>query len=372
MKNKLFVRSAMLAAILGTLVASRVALADTEVEPNDPYGNAQALTLVPQPDGTATATVNGSIDCTAAHSDVDYYSFYGHAGDSVTLNIDGGMNASYVGVWTVLAIFGPQIGSTALAPTTIPLAQDYIASSLDAGSVSLQDARIDSFPLPADGTYIVGVSSMNRMFSDINDLTTLTCDPGYGSGSYTLIVSGVTPAAAAPTPPPPPPAPVASVQSVSIDIMPGRRHVIWLSSANPHWVKRGSDHDRRHEMADEIRGHLKGGIPVALLSTDTFNAPSDVDQSSLRFGHTGDEQSLIRCNPHGIDVNRDGKPDLVCYFDASKANFQPGDTEGYLTGATTSDDQLSGEGFLKIMSGFRHPDEDGDRDRDRDEHRRHR
>lgn len=365
MKNKLYIRSAMLTVFLATLVASRVALADPEVEPNDPYTSPQALVFVPQTDGTATATVNGSIDCSVAHSDVDYYSFYGHAGDIVTLDIDGGMNAnSSAGVWTVLAIFGTQIGSTQLAPTTIPLAYNYIASSLDSGSVSLQDARIDAFPLPTDGTYIVGVSSVNRLFNDIDHLLTLTCDPSYGSGSYTLIVSGVHPASA-PTPPPPP---VATPQPITIDIMPGRRNVIWLSAATRHRAQHANRHDRRRAMAEGIRGHLKGGIPVALVSTDTFNAPQDVDQSKLTFGHTGDEESLMRCNPHGIDVSGDGKPDLVCFFDVGKANLQLGDSEGYLNGVTTSGDAFSGQGFLKIMSGFRHPDQDQDRDGDRDEH----
>ena len=94
-------------------------------------------------------------------------------------------------------------------------------------------------------------------------------------------------------------------------------------------------------------------MPVALLSSDTFNA-LDVDQSSLKFGETGNESSLIRCERHGVDVNRDKRPDLICFFDFAKANFQPGDTEGKVTGTTNSGQAFEGSAWLKIMTGRRH------------------
>lgn len=352
MKNKLFRRSAWVTAFLATLVASRVALAVNEVEPNDPYTQAQALTI--GSDGTATVT--GSIYNLASHRDVDFYSFHGNAGDVVTVDIDGGMDANYNGVWTALGLFGPDNAT---------LSSVYLATSLDPGSVSVQDARIDNFVLPTTGTYIVGVSSMPGYFVDINTLyqgDIYPYSPSIGvQGNYTLIISGVTPEAA----PAPTPQPVASALPIGIDIMPGRRNVIWIHSAGANDSSR--DADRRRDLAQAIRGHLKGNIPVALLSSDTFNA-MDVNQASLRFGSSGDEDSLVRCNPHGIDVNRDGKPDLLCHFDVVKANFEPGDTEGVVTGATNSGDQFEGKGYLKIISGKRDPH--GDRDRRGHRHRR--
>lgn len=73
-------------------------------------------------------------------------------------------------------------------------------------------------------------------------------------------------------------------------------------------------------------------IPVAILSTATFNAPADVDQSSLTFGKTGNEQSLISCGQSGEDVNRDGLRDLVCGFATEQTGLISGDEEAILNG----------------------------------------
>ena len=111
MKSKFYVRSAMLTVLLSTLVVSRVALAVDEAEPNDPYTSVQPLTI--GSDGTVTVT-NASIYNTTTHRDVDFYSFHGNAGDIVTFNIDGGMNASYVGILTTLGVWGPDYASNPL------------------------------------------------------------------------------------------------------------------------------------------------------------------------------------------------------------------------------------------------------------------
>ncbi|MET8761161.1 hypothetical protein [Lentzea sp. NPDC004782] len=51
----------------------------------------------------------------------------------------------------------------------------------------------------------------------------------------------------------------------------------------------------------------EGLIPVAILSTAEFNAVTQVDRTSLTFGATGLEQSLVRCGSPGEDVNDDGR-----------------------------------------------------------------
>ena len=61
---------------------------------------------------------------------------------------------------------------------------------------------------------------------------------------------------------------------VAIDIRPG-------SSDNP------------------INSKSKGNIPVAILSSTTFNALREVDIASLSFGRTGNERSLAYCNTSG-------------------------------------------------------------------------
>lgn len=92
-----------------------------------------------------------------------------------------------------------------------------------------------------------------------------------------------------------------------------------------------------------------GNIPVAILSSSSFSAPSSVDVSSLRFGRTGFEESLLFCNVNGEDVDGDGFLDLVCHFDTEKTPFQIGDTMGFLTGATNDGSPLLGIDSVRIV-----------------------
>lgn len=89
--------------------------------------------------------------------------------------------------------------------------------------------------------------------------------------------------------------------------------------------------------------HGNGTIPVAILSTPTFDATTSVDQSTLRFGRTGSEDSLAFCNPGGEDVNGDGLPDLVCHFRKQLTGFQSGDTLAILQGATVDGSPIVGQ-----------------------------
>ena len=77
-----------------------------------------------------------------------------------------------------------------------------------------------------------------------------------------------------------------------------------------------------------------GRVPVAVLSTATFDATKVVDRSTLSFGPTGEEQSFASCQTNVRDVNGDGLPDLVCLFSVKIAGFRPGDTVGVLKGRT--------------------------------------
>jgi hypothetical protein len=97
-----------------------------------------------------------------------------------------------------------------------------------------------------------------------------------------------------------------------------------------------------------LRNH--GTVRVAILSTDDFNAPSQVDQDFLTFGATGDEQSLAFCNRRPKDVNQDGlRDDLVCQFYIDETGFQCGDTEGVLKGKTKSGTPIQGSDSVKII-----------------------
>lgn len=119
------------------------------------------------------------------------------------------------------------------------------------------------------------------------------------------------------------------VMQVTIDILPGSR----VNTIN-------LKHDRL--------------IPVAILSTADFAAPEMVDRDSLTFGKTGDENSLVFCLKHGIKVNRDRLPDLVCYFTTSKTGFELGDTEGILKGMTVENISFQGSDSVKILKKSAH------------------
>lgn len=94
-----------------------------------------------------------------------------------------------------------------------------------------------------------------------------------------------------------------------------------------------------------------GKIPVAILSSPTFNATAQIEQSSLTFGRTGDEPSLVFCDAVSEQVNGDGLPDLVCHFDTQTAAFQKGDTQGTLKGQTKTGIPLSGVDAIRIVPG---------------------
>jgi hypothetical protein len=88
-------------------------------------------------------------------------------------------------------------------------------------------------------------------------------------------------------------------------------------------------------------------IPVAILSTDEFDAPEMVDIDSLTFGRTGDEPSLVFCSG-AEDVNGDGLQDVVCHFYTDDIGFQWGDTEGVLKGMTKDGMPIQGSDSVRI------------------------
>jgi hypothetical protein len=93
----------------------------------------------------------------------------------------------------------------------------------------------------------------------------------------------------------------------------------------------------------------KGKVPVAILSTGLFDAPSELNKSSLSFGRTGDEESLAFCNESGEDVNGDGLLDLVCHFRTQLTGFQIGDAEGILRGTTIDGVNIEGRDSVEFV-----------------------
>src|SRR4030095_11716046 len=159
-----YLRYAVAAAFAAGSLATSVAHAVVELEGNDSFfgapgsGGPQPLTVV-----NGSAEVTGVLGVTSGNvvSDVDFYSFEASAGNIVTIDINGGMKDFAAGtraVDTVIAVFS--------ADGTL-LRQNDDADAVDFGSISTSDSRIVDFVVPADGKYIIGVSSFPRTFDEI-------------------------------------------------------------------------------------------------------------------------------------------------------------------------------------------------------------
>lgn len=307
MNQHLVLLRATVLAIVATASAGALGDTVTEIEPNDPIASAQLLqsatseVVVPGFIGTLKGTAN----------DVDFYKFYATQGNVVTIDIDNGVGGAQ-SIDLYLAVFDPSNGYKILREN------DDAGFPLDAGSISPWDPRIDNFVVPATGYYVVGVTSTDRPFIDGGDVQNAASFGG--NGDYTLVISGLSPA----------------VQQISISVKPGHRRL------------RSLDHAEH------------GRLPVAILSSASFDA-TKVDESSLTFGQTGDEQSLRGCNTRAVDVNHDGLRDKICHFDVRAAGFRKGDLEGILKGKTVSGTRFEGHGPLKVPRGkFDHRDQDND------------
>jgi len=330
-----YLRYAVAAAFAAGSMASSVAHAVLEIEGstgNDSLATAQRLEIV-----NGSAEVTGAIGATTTSvtvtNDVDLYSFEATAGDVVTIDIDGAMKdfMDPRPLDTVIAVFA--------ADGTI-LRENDDADEIDVGSSASNDSFIVDFVVPANGKYYIGVGSTGspirgmsfvRKFVDGGALDSTNVDPDVGNGSYTLIVSGVNPpppVAEAPTEPPaeepgPGTTPPGQAKKVNIDIRP------------------------RHSGVAKVYPNADGRISVAVLSSTTFNAMK-VDRYSMTFGAEGSEASYVGCHKDGIDVNRDGRKDLVCRFDVKKASFEVGELEGVLKG-TAEGSQFEGRAPLKVV-----------------------
>lgn len=102
------------------------------------------------------------------------------------------------------------------------------------------------------------------------------------------------------------------------------------------------------ELPNPINPRSSGTTPVAVLSTERFDAAAQLDMSSLRFGHSGSESSLVGCAP-AQDVNRDGRLDVLCRFSTQRAGFQTGDVQGVLTGTTIGGTSIRGTDSVVIV-----------------------
>ena len=315
MKQHLHLRK-LAAAVLAAFAVNGTALALEESESNNTLADAMSLTI----GADGTSSVNGVIGTNfgMAVQDVDFFRFEANAGDSVTIMINNGMGGLKDNDTTL----------TLLDANGNILAFNDDPATVNPGSTGIEDARIN-FTIPVTGAYTVGVTGIGL---DIGPGGTYMATALPQNGDYTLLISGIS-VAPAPTPvpapdpvpaPAPAPAPAPVVMKIVIDVEPGeRRNVV---------------HDRKGS-----------DVSVALLSSGDFNAVRDTDIRSLRFGMTGEELSLKRCEPRGHHVDRNRSRDLVCHFWTRKAGFAPGQVEGVLRGKTRGGKAFEGKGMLKVV-----------------------
>lgn len=86
-------------------------------------------------------------------------------------------------------------------------------------------------------------------------------------------------------------------------------------------------------LPNSINPNSKGKIPVAILTTRTFDA-TEVDPTTVLFGATGGEVAPVQFASE--DVDGDGDIDLVLHFVTQETGITCGDVSASLTGATFS------------------------------------
>lgn len=372
---KRYIRPSLIMSLLlaaGFVQAQNI---NTDVEPQE-ISSPQRIDV-----SSGTAIVKGTLGNGDSY---DYFAFDAKAGDVVTIDIDGAATtscpASTMSLDTSLALY--QSGIDANGVKFPLLYRNIDGDALDAGSVIdcdgyNADAYINQANILADGTYIVAVAAGFTDFGHGGTLvnaasgTVWQGDPSQ-AGSYTLIISGVTPAvtsttsssttsttttavpvastttstapstttttstapstttttSAAPattttTSTAPSTTTTSLIDQISIDIMPGQAFTRMNPNAN-------------------------GKFPVALLSSPTFNAVN-VDTSTLTFGRTGRETGMTQCTTR--DVNRDGLLDLVCHVDNQKTGYNSMTVDAAVMGKTKAGRSFTGHGTTKTISG---------------------
>jgi hypothetical protein len=87
-------------------------------------------------------------------------------------------------------------------------------------------------------------------------------------------------------------------------------------------------------------------ISVVVFGSTSFNVTS-LNSSTVRFGRTGTEAVPVRA-PTIRDMNADGFPDAMYGFLTFNCGFQLGNTEGILTGSTTSGVLIEGRDSVLV------------------------
>jgi len=94
-----------------------------------------------------------------------------------------------------------------------------------------------------------------------------------------------------------------------------------------------------------INPNSRGVIPVAILTTDSFDA-STVDASTVRFGP--DEAPAVKSAMD--DVDNDGDLDMILFFRTQQTGIACGQTSATLTGQTLTSIPIEGSDSIKTVA----------------------
>lgn len=93
-----------------------------------------------------------------------------------------------------------------------------------------------------------------------------------------------------------------------------------------------------------VNPNANGNLPVAVLSTATFSAPT-IDPTTVQLGPG---KAPVRRSSTD-DVNRDGRPDLLMHFDLPAVGLRCTDTAVFLTGRTYSGQSVQGSDTVRMV-----------------------
>ena len=100
------------------------------------------------------------------------------------------------------------------------------------------------------------------------------------------------------------------------------------------------------EVVNPINLQSKGVIPVAILTTDQFDA-QNINPLEVRFGRGQAIEAHLR--GHLEDVNGDGRLDMVLHFRVQQSGILPTDLEVCLTGNTTNGTPFQGCDSVTVL-----------------------
>ena len=331
----------LLSGLLASLLCmTGTAFAQTsELEPNG-AASPQLLTIP----SAGTLTVTAAADST---TDLDYFVFDTAGGTpNIVFVAPDCMGAGA----NVNAALFDELGNLLLQQNMASMA------TFDPTRQTPCDPTLTGTTLVA-GRYYVAVSPSPLTFEPGNNPTMALSAASVGrtgkAGPYSFTISGLMPGTppVAQTDPVPDPVLPDPVVPDPIPVVENDDAVTTVSMEVLIWRGQDREVSKRWKRHIKRMGKRNGiyPIPVVIFSSDTFEA-SDINPKSLTFGADGDEDSLFRCSRRTRDINRDGREDMVCYFDGYKTGFDVDVLEGNLQGETMDQEPFASRAALKQFS----------------------